>query len=128
MADLAGLQGAIETGDRASTLRLTQDAIADGLQPQTILDAMTKAMETIGGRFGRNEIYLPEMLIAVRVMEETTAALETVLVEAGIRAYRRRCHRHRQGRSPRHRHHEGSRGRSPVSRHGRGQDRHRGRR
>ena len=85
MADLAGLQRAIEAGDRATAVRITSDAIDEKLEPQVILDAMTEAMGIIGGRFQRNEIYVPEMLISARAMKEATAILEPVLVQAGIR-------------------------------------------
>lgn len=84
MADLMSLQRAIETGDRITAVRLTTEAIGKGLPPQTILDAMTDAMGVVGGRFQRNEIYVPEMLIAARAMKEAAAVLEPVLVGAGI--------------------------------------------
>jgi 5-methyltetrahydrofolate--homocysteine methyltransferase len=87
MADLDELRKAIEAGDRASAVRLTQAAITEGQGPEAILDAMTGAMEIIGGRFQRNEIYVPEMLIAARAMKEATAVLEPVLVGAGIRPF-----------------------------------------
>ncbi len=85
MADLAALTAAIEAGDRATAVRLTTEAIDAGLAPQTILDAMTAAMDIVGGRFQRNEIYVPEMLISARAMKEATAILEPQLTGAGIR-------------------------------------------
>jgi methanogenic corrinoid protein MtbC1 len=85
MADLSALTAAIEAGNRTQAVEITQQAIDEGLAPQTILDAMTAAMQTVGGRFQRNEIYVPEMLIAARAMKESTALLEPLLVGAGIR-------------------------------------------
>jgi 5-methyltetrahydrofolate--homocysteine methyltransferase len=82
---LEALGKAIEAGDRATAARLTGGAIEEGLAPQAVLDAMTAAMGEIGGRFQRNEIYVPEMLIAARAMKEAMAVLEPVLVQAGIR-------------------------------------------
>ena len=46
---------------------------------------MTKAMDVVGGKFSRNELYVPEMLISARAMKESTALLEPLLVKAGIR-------------------------------------------
>ncbi len=86
MAELSELTTAIENGDRATAVRVTTELIAADLDPQAILDAMTAAMDTIGGRFQRGEIYVPEMLISARAMKEATAVLEPVLVRAGIRA------------------------------------------
>jgi 5-methyltetrahydrofolate--homocysteine methyltransferase len=42
-------------------------------------------MDVIGGKFARNEVFVPEMLIAARAMKEGMALLEPLLVEAGIR-------------------------------------------
>jgi 5-methyltetrahydrofolate--homocysteine methyltransferase len=85
MADLSNLRIAIESGDRAGAVRVTREAIEERDSPQLILDAMTTAMAEVGGRFQRNEIFVPEMLIAARAMKEATAVLEPLLVGAGIR-------------------------------------------
>jgi len=85
MADLAALTAAIEAGDRAAATGLTRQAIADGIEPETILGAMTAAMDVVGGRFQRSEIYVPEMLISARAMKESVAILEPLLVEGGIK-------------------------------------------
>ncbi len=85
MDDLGPLTGAIEAGDRATAVRLTHDAVDAGMPPQTILDAMTAAMQAVGSRFQLNEIYVPEMLIAARAMKEAMTVLEPLLVGAGIR-------------------------------------------
>ncbi len=88
VADLEALGTAIEMGDRETAVRITREAVDGGLPPQVILDRMTGAMSVIGGRFQRNEIYVPEMLISARAMKEATAVLEPVLVQAGIRPER----------------------------------------
>jgi len=85
MADLAALTAAIEAGDRATAVRITREAVDEGMDPRAVLGAMTAAMEVIGAKFQCNEIYVPEMLISARAMKEATAVLEPVLVKAGIR-------------------------------------------
>ena len=85
MADLAALAAAIEAGDRATAKAITQAAVDEGMDPRSVLDAMTGAMEVIGTKFACNEIYVPEMLISARAMKEATAVLEPVLTAAGIR-------------------------------------------
>ncbi len=85
MADLEALAAAIEAGDRATAMRITREAVDEGADPKTVLDAMTGAMDVIGRRFQGNEIYVPEMLISARAMKEATAILEPVLVASGIR-------------------------------------------
>jgi 5-methyltetrahydrofolate--homocysteine methyltransferase len=84
MAELAGLSAAIGAGDRSSAIRLVSSAIEEGTSPQAILDEMTQAMREVGERFSRNEIFVPEMLIAARAMKEAMAVLEPMLVDAGI--------------------------------------------
>jgi 5-methyltetrahydrofolate--homocysteine methyltransferase len=85
MADLAALTAAVEAGDRTTAKAITQAACDEGIDPHAILGAMTGAMDAIGGRFQRSEIYVPEMLISARAMKEAMAILEPILVGAGIR-------------------------------------------
>lgn len=85
MADLDALAQAVAAGDRAAATSITRDALAQGVDPGAILDEMTGAMNEVGGRFQRNEIYVPEMLIAARAMKEAMVLLEPSLVGAGIR-------------------------------------------
>lgn len=85
MQDLTTLTAAIEKGNRAEATRLTREAIDAGTSPQTILDAMVKGMDNVGEKFKRNEVFVPEMLIASRAMKESLALLEPLLVKAGIK-------------------------------------------
>jgi len=85
MPDLAKLGEAIKTGNRDDAVALTQEAIDANTPPQEILDAMVTAMDDVGQKFQRNEIFVPEMLIAARAMKEAMAKLEPLLVEAGIK-------------------------------------------
>ena len=85
MPDLRGLTAAIVVGDRATAVRLTQEALDEGLPARVILDAMTEGMAEVGARFQLEQIYVPEMLVAARAMREATAVLEPLLVRAGIR-------------------------------------------
>jgi 5-methyltetrahydrofolate--homocysteine methyltransferase len=84
MTDLETLKAAIEAGDRSSAAAITRAAVGEGMDPRTILDAMTTAMDVIGQRFQTSEIFVPEMLIAARAMKEAMAILEPVLTAAGV--------------------------------------------
>jgi 5-methyltetrahydrofolate--homocysteine methyltransferase len=85
MADLALLKQMVGKGNRNETKRLVQEAIDANQSPQEVLDAMVSAMDEIGGRFQRNEVFVPEMLVAARAMKEGMALLEPLLVKAGIK-------------------------------------------
>ena len=84
MPDLQELGEAIKRGDRDQSAMLTNAAIAAKVPAQEILDVMVAAMDVVGQRFQKNEIFVPEMLIAARAMKESLALLEPLLVDAGI--------------------------------------------
>ena len=85
MADLAALTAAVEAGNRKDAAALTQAAVDEGLEPKTILDAMTAAMDVVGKKFQEGELFVPEMLIAARAMKAGTEILEPVLLAAGVK-------------------------------------------
>ena len=85
MADLAALTAAVESGNRKDAAALTQAAVDEGLEPTTILDAMTAAMDVVGKKFQEGELFVPEMLIAARAMKAGTEILEPVLLAAGVK-------------------------------------------
>ena len=82
--ELKELTEAIKKGNRNEAKRLVTEAIAANQPARAILDAMVAAMDEVGAKFQRNEIFVPEMLIASRAMKEAMAILEPVLVKAGI--------------------------------------------
>lgn len=84
MPELQELGEAIKRGDRAAASTLTKAAIEANVPAQEILDAMVRAMDIVGQRFQKNEIFVPEMLIAARAMKEALVPLEPILVQAGI--------------------------------------------
>ena len=84
MPDLHELGEAIKSGNRDKATSLTQEAIDTKVPAREILDTMVGAMDVVGQRFQKNEIFVPEMLIAARAMKEAMALLEPILVEAGI--------------------------------------------
>lgn len=85
MSDLQALSDAVERGDRETAKRETQAAIDAGRTPQETLDAMVSAMDLVGHKFQRHEVFVPEMLIAARAMKESLALIEPLLVQAGFR-------------------------------------------
>ncbi len=84
MPDLQELGEVIKRGDRDKAAALTKAAIDAKVPAQEILDVMVGAMDVVGQRFQKNEIFVPEMLIAARAMKEAMGLLEPVLVAAGI--------------------------------------------
>ena len=85
MVDLGALSQAVVKGNRVESKRLTQLAIDEKLPPREVLDALVAGMDEIGKKFQKNEVFVPEMLIASRAMKEAIALLEPMLVKAGIK-------------------------------------------
>ena len=85
MADLKALCDAVIKGDQATTVEITQAAIDEGANPETILnEGLIAGMDVVGQRFSKNEIYIPEMLIAARAMKSAMEILEPELTKAGV--------------------------------------------
>jgi 5-methyltetrahydrofolate--homocysteine methyltransferase len=62
-----------------------EQALADGMEPGTILnEGLLSGMSVIGARFKRNEVYVPEVLIAARAMKAGMEVLQPRLVSAGV--------------------------------------------
>lgn len=72
---------AIRRSDRAGTRKLLNEETS----PQAILDALTAGMDDVGRRFKANEIFVPEVLVAVRAMKTAMELLEPVLVASGLK-------------------------------------------
>jgi 5-methyltetrahydrofolate--homocysteine methyltransferase len=64
---------------------LVEKALADGVAPASILnDGLLAGMGVIGDRFKKNEVYVPEVLIAARAMKAGMAILQPKLTSAGV--------------------------------------------
>jgi 5-methyltetrahydrofolate--homocysteine methyltransferase len=86
MADLVQLSEALQKMDIAGVKKLTEEAIAAGIDPQKILsDGLISGMDVAGGKFKRNEIFIPEMLVIAKAMNEALAILKPKLIEVGAK-------------------------------------------
>jgi len=85
MADLKALADAVIKGDQKKSVEITKAALAEGTAPKSILDkGLIAGMDIVGARFKKNEIYIPEVLIAARAMKMAMEILEPELVKAGV--------------------------------------------
>ncbi len=85
MADLKALADAVIKGDQATAVSITTAALSEGTAPKTILDqGLIAGMDVVGDRFKKNEVYIPEVLIAARAMKMAMEVLEPELVKAGV--------------------------------------------
>ena len=85
MADLQGIADAIIKGDRDTTSAKVEEAIKEKVPAGQILNqGLMAGMGIIGERFKKNEVYVPEVLIAARAMKAGMELLQPLLSEAGI--------------------------------------------
>jgi len=85
--ELHELTDAVIRGDFPTAETLTQTALDTGTEPTAIVDgALVVAMGVVGERFGRGEIYVPEMLLSARAMEHALAILEPLLASSDVPA------------------------------------------
>ena len=84
MADLQKLFDAILKGDNKSAIAITEDAIAEGVQPMTLINNyLIPGMNEVGGRFERGEYFVPELLISARAMKGSLQLLRPLLAASG---------------------------------------------
>jgi trimethylamine corrinoid protein len=76
MGTLEMLRMAVQDGDSDQTVDLTRKAIAEGLAVNSIVEALTTELREVGNRFGRLEIFLPEMMMAAHAMQAAMAELQ----------------------------------------------------
>lgn len=61
-----------------------KEALDSGATPGEVLKAMSEAMDTVGEQFQKNEIYVPEMLVAAKTMQRGVGVLRPLLGENEI--------------------------------------------
>ena len=84
MAKNEELFNAIIKGKRKDVTALVQADVDGGANVAEILmESMIPAMREIGDRFSRNEVYVPEMLIAARAMQAGLDIVEPLLANTG---------------------------------------------
>ena len=87
MAILDDISAFLQKGKAKEVKELVQLALDQGLPAKSILeDGLMAGMSIIGGKFKRNEVFVPEVLIAARAMNAGTALLKPALAAGGVQA------------------------------------------
>jgi len=86
MADLQAIADSLIKGQAQEVSDLVKKAVDEGVGPEEILTkGLIAGMNIIGARFKKNEVYVPEVLIAARAMHAGMSILEPLLAEAGVK-------------------------------------------
>ena len=90
--DLQEISTQLQRGKAKAVKTLVQQAIDEGVPAQQILEeGLLDGMNVIGVKFKNNEVYVPEVLVAARAMNQGAALLKPLLVEEGVKASGKVC-------------------------------------
>jgi 5-methyltetrahydrofolate--homocysteine methyltransferase len=75
----------LQNGNYIDVPKMTQEALDQGISPAMILsDALVAGMDVVGEKFRRDELFMPEVLIAAKAMQAAMTVLRPKLVETGV--------------------------------------------
>ena len=87
MAEMHPLTQAVIDGDKATAVELTQQCLDEGEAASFIVEErLVPGMAIIGEQFQRDEIFVPEMLIAANAMKASLVLLEPLIAASGVKA------------------------------------------
>lgn len=75
----------LQKGNSKEVSKLTQEALDGGIPPAKILkEGLIAGMDVVGERFRKEELYIPEVLVAAKAMHSGMEVLRPKLVETGV--------------------------------------------
>lgn len=84
MADLQRLYDAVLNGDAKAAVAVTKEALAQNVDPMTLVtNYMVPAMDEVGRLFECEEYFVPELLLAARAMKGSLELIRPLLAEQG---------------------------------------------
>ncbi|MBQ9709574.1 MAG: B12-binding domain-containing protein, partial [Clostridia bacterium] len=85
MARFEEMSALLQKGKAKDLTAMVQEELANGVSAKDILNnSLIVGMGIVGEKFKRNEIFVPEVLIAARAMNMALAILKPVLADAGV--------------------------------------------
>lgn len=85
MDNLEALAQSVIKGDMSAAVTHTQSALDQGTNGQEIIDkGLIAAMDVVGDRFSKGQLFVPQMLRAAKTMQECMKLLEPLLKEGDV--------------------------------------------
>lgn len=85
MADFEQMSILLQKGKAKELTALVTEALAEGTPAKDILNnALIVGMGVVGEKFKKNEVFVPEVLIAARAMNTALGVLKPALAESGV--------------------------------------------
>ncbi len=90
--DLQEISLQLQAGKAKIVKQLVQQAIDEGYPAQQILEeGLLSGMNIIGIKFKNNEVFVPEVLVAARAMNQGANLLKPLLMESGVKTNGKVC-------------------------------------
>ena len=82
----------LQAGNAKKVKELVTQAIDEGISAKDILEqGLIAGMNVIGMKFKNNEIFIPEVLISARAMNQSIALIKPLLEQSGVKAVGKAC-------------------------------------
>lgn len=91
MSILTEINENLQKGKAKVVCNLVTAALEEGRNPQDIMQTLLDGMADIGEKFKRDEVYVPDVMIAARAMNQGLNLLKPHLLSAGIENKGRAC-------------------------------------
>jgi 5-methyltetrahydrofolate--homocysteine methyltransferase len=84
MANLEALKQAVIAGNRKDAVALTQKTLQEGVNPQELINKhLIPALNVVGDRFEKRQIFVPEMMIAAKAMQACVDLVKPLIENEG---------------------------------------------
>ena len=91
MSILVEINENLQKGRSKAVCSLIQNALAENADPKELMQALLDGMEVVGEKFKRDEVFVPDVMIAARAMNNGLAILKPHLADANMTAKGKAC-------------------------------------
>lgn len=91
MSILQEINEQLQRGRNKAVCSLIDTALSENLAPKDIMNALLDGMSVVGEKFKRDEVFVPDVMISARAMNNGLAKLKPYLQEAGVQNIGRAC-------------------------------------
>lgn len=86
MSIIQDIKGQVIEGSGRKVKELVQQAVSQGVEIATIVnEGLIGGMTYIGDKFKKNEVYVPEVLMAARAMQSGMDIVKPLIAQAGVK-------------------------------------------
>ena len=91
MSILTEINENLQKGRSKAVCSLIETALADNVPAKDLMQALLDGMEVIGEKFKRDEVFVPDVMIAARAMNNGLTILKPHLADANLSAKGKAC-------------------------------------